>query len=66
MDQTPDDTAAQLRQELRAMTRLQELSAALVQHDDLKPLLQKILAAAADLTALTRAIFRFTTARNER
>lgn len=32
------------------MTRLQELSAALVQHDDLKPLLQKILAAAADLT----------------
>lgn len=39
-----------LRHELHAKSRLQELSAVLIQGGDLKPLLQAILAAAAELT----------------
>jgi PAS domain S-box-containing protein len=41
---------AHLNEELRAISRLQKLSAQLVQQGELKPLLEAILAAAADLT----------------
>ena len=45
-----DDPQRPLSAELHAMSRRQELSAHLVKQGELKPLLQAILAAAAELT----------------
>ena len=49
-EQALRDSEARLHEELRAKSRLEELSARLVRQGELKPLLQEILAAAADLT----------------
>lgn len=49
-EQTLHETQARLVADLRAQSRLQELSARLVPHGDLVPMLQAILGAAADLT----------------
>lgn len=45
-----DRAATHLRKEMQALARLQELSAELVGPGEFEPLLQKILAAAADIT----------------